>query len=80
MLVTIQDSYPDHSAINKAVDLIDSSASERVMEQEGKAHADWWNNYYTASFVSIPHPQMESLYWGLQYRLGFHDAQRGALV
>jgi len=69
LLVTIQDSYPDHSAINKAVDLIASSAFEHVMEQEGKAHTEWWNNYYTASFVSIPHPQMESLYWGLQYRL-----------
>ncbi len=69
LLITIQDSYPDESATTKAVRLINSSLPERVIDEEVKKHIAWWNNYYTASFVSIPHPQMESLYWGLQYRL-----------
>lgn len=69
LLITIQDSYPDDSAIADAVYLISSSLPEHVIEKEQKEHLAWWNKYYTASFVSVPHPQMESLYWGLQYRL-----------
>lgn len=69
LLITIQDSYPDDSAITDAVHLISSSLPERVIEEEVRKHFAWWNQYYKASFVSIPHPQMESLYWGLQYRL-----------
>ena len=69
LLVTIQDSHEDDSAITDAVELIQQTANKEEFKAQEKAHKEWWNNYYTASFISIPHPQMESLYWGLQYRL-----------
>lgn len=69
LLITVQDSYPDKSAVKKAVDLITQHLPEKQLEAQLLFHKNWWNNYYTASFISIPHPKMESLYWGLQYRL-----------
>lgn len=69
LLITIQDSYPDKSAVEKAVGLITRNLTEEQMEEQGAFHKKWWNEYYTASFISVPHPRMESLYWGLQYRL-----------
>lgn len=49
--------------------MLNEYADENKMKTAFNAHRDWWNNFYTQSFVSIPHPQMESLYWGLQYKL-----------
>ncbi|MEG1544221.1 MAG: hypothetical protein RR382_06815 [Tannerellaceae bacterium] len=70
LIITIQDSYPGNQAIEKAVQLINRHVVEKEMEEQLAAHKKWWNKYYTASFISIPHPRMESLYWGLQYKLG----------
>ena len=69
LLITIQDTHKDDAAINNAVALIQQAADEQKLNEQLKAHKNWWNQYYTASFISIPHPQMESLYWGLQYKL-----------
>lgn len=69
LLITVQDDYPKDTDLNKSVSLLNEYANENKMETAINAHRSWWNNFYTNSFVSIPHPQMESLYWGLQYKL-----------
>ena len=69
LLITIQDTHLDNSAVDNAITLINEVATEQHFSEQLSLHKDWWNKYYTASFISIPHPQMESLYWGLQYKL-----------
>jgi hypothetical protein len=32
-------------------------------------HRNWWHNYYTSSFISIPDKRIESFYWMQLYRL-----------
>jgi len=34
------------------------------------SHRRWWHAYYPASFLSIPHPRMESCYWIQVYKFG----------
>ncbi|MDL2256260.1 hypothetical protein LJC38_06720, partial [Parabacteroides sp. OttesenSCG-928-K15] len=70
LLITIQDTYPDDMSSQKAVDIINQYQKKEEFTQQQEQHKMWWNAYYKASFISIPHPQMESLYWGLQYKLG----------
>lgn len=79
LIITIQDSYPDKSAIEKAVGLITRNLPGKQMEEQYSFHKKWWNNYYTASFISIPHPRMESLYWGLQYKLASMMRKGGSI-
>lgn len=69
LLITVQDDYPQNTDLNRVASLLNEYADENKMKTAFNAHRDWWNNFYTQSFVSIPHPQMESLYWGLQYKL-----------
>lgn len=45
-----------------------TGASAHLPELE-KSHRAWWNAYYPASFVSVPHEQLESLYWIQMYKL-----------
>lgn len=69
LLIAIRDDYPENTDLDKIASFINRYAEEATMEVAAKEHKDWWNHFYTKSFVSIPHPQMESLYWGLQYKL-----------
>lgn len=69
LIVTVRDSYPNQTDIRKLADFINRYADEEALDAETERHREWWNSYYTHSFISIPHPQMESLYWGLQYKL-----------
>lgn len=69
LLVTVRDDYPENTDLDSVVSFLNEHEKEALMEDAFKAHKNWWNKYYTKSFVSIPHPQMESLYWGLQYKL-----------
>lgn len=35
-----------------------------------EAHREWWHNYYPRSFVRLPDPGLEALYWQTIYRFG----------
>lgn len=34
------------------------------------AHRNWWHDFYTASFISIPDAKLENYYWIQMYKLG----------
>ncbi|MCX6874047.1 MAG: alpha-L-fucosidase [Verrucomicrobia bacterium] len=68
-IVSIANSYPEASAVQTALaDVRRCSALDQTAWVQ--AHRDWWHNYYTRSFVTIPDPGLESLYWQTIYRLG----------
>jgi hypothetical protein len=68
-LVTIANSYPAATAANTAVaDLARFKKSDATAWQ--KAHRDWWHGYFQQSFITIPDPQLEALYWQTIYRFG----------
>lgn len=70
LLLSVRDDYPESTNLEELYILINKYADEEQYKMVEKKHKDWWHDYYTKSLVSIPHPQMESLYWGLQYKLG----------
>jgi hypothetical protein len=79
LLATIQDSYPDYEAIETAKKIIKKLESEGEAEQQIIAHRNWWNNYYTKSFISIPDAKMESVYWIQQYKFASMMRKDGPL-
>ncbi|MHC4753932.1 MAG: hypothetical protein ACYTBP_02195 [Planctomycetota bacterium] len=53
------------------------SAVKKVCELKGKSyqnwkqkHYDWWGDYYSKSFVSVPEIPLETMYWTQVYKLG----------
>ncbi|WP_298350707.1 glycosyl hydrolase family 95 catalytic domain-containing protein [Runella sp.] len=52
-----------------AVATIKAGLQKKVSDME-KAHRNWWHNYYSASFISIPDARLESFYWIQLYKLG----------
>ena len=69
LFISIADKFPKGSSVDDAV-----SAVERAVESDFEtfvqAHRKWWQQYYPASFISIPHAKMESYYWIQMYKLG----------
>ncbi|MEI6323775.1 MAG: glycoside hydrolase family 95-like protein [bacterium] len=55
-------SAEDAVATIKAAQTLDLSSLE-------KSHRDWWHQFYSASFVSIPDARIESFYWIQLYKL-----------
>ncbi|MCK5280047.1 MAG: hypothetical protein KAK04_15945 [Cyclobacteriaceae bacterium] len=70
LLITVQDSYPGHESVEKAVENIKQLSLPGKIEEQISAHRKWWNNFYTKSFISVPHEKMESVYWINQYKFG----------
>lgn len=70
LLISIKDSYPGNTNLDELLSLIHKYSDAKVYSQALQEHRSWWHAYYSRSFLSIPHSQMESLYWGLQYKLG----------
>ena len=68
-IVSIANSHPESTAARTAVSdvkrilALDRSGWEQV-------HRDWWQAYYSRSFVAIPDRGLESLYWQTIYRFG----------
>jgi len=68
-IVSIAKSYPEWSAADTAVeDVARFLKCDKVIWTE--AHRNWWHTYYPLSFVAIPDPGLESLYWQTIYRFG----------
>lgn len=45
------------------------SAADTPVDQLLSEHRAWWHAFYPQSFVSIPHPKMESFYWIQLYKI-----------
>ena len=79
LFITIQDSYPGNEAKKGAIEIIKKLEKKSAVEELIAAHRDWWHNFYKASFVSIPHAKMESVYWIQQYKLASMMRKNGPL-
>lgn len=68
-IATIANDYPGAEAGRRALEEI-----RRFLTLDRSdwitRHRDWWHAYYSRSFVTIPDPSLESLYWQSIYRLG----------
>lgn len=68
LVITVQDSYPGNESLEMAVENIQQLIQSGQIEEQIASHRSWWNKYYKASFISIPHAKMESVYWIQQYK------------
>jgi len=69
LFVSIADRFPEGGSVDEAVVAVERAAGADF-DAFVQAHRAWWKAYYPASFVSIPHPKMESFYWIQIYKLG----------
>jgi alpha-L-fucosidase 2 len=68
-IVSIANSYPESTAAETSV--VDVKRFLKLDSNScTKAHRNWWHNYYTMSFITIPDKSLESLYWQTIYRFG----------
>lgn len=79
LLITVQDSYPDHKSLESAVENIKKLAQPGEIDRQIQSHREWWNDYYKKSFISIPHAKMESVYWIQQYKFASMMRKNGPL-
>lgn len=69
LYVSIAMSYPELTSPADAVESIDKAILTGIDELV-KSHRNWWNNFYTSSFVSFPDTKLESYYWLQIYKIG----------
>jgi len=69
------------SGISKNVALknIQHAVSQSVSDIE-KLHRDWWHQFYSKSFLSIPDVRMESFYWIQLYKMATCSRPDGPAV
>lgn len=79
LLITIQDSYPGNEAVDSAIEVIERLSKKGEAEKQHDLHCKWWNNFYKASFISIPDAKMESTYWIQQYKFASMMRKNGTL-
>lgn len=79
LFVTIQDSYPGKESVELAVEKIKEISIPEKTDEEIKKHRAWWNDFYTRSFISVPHTRMESVYWIQQYKFASMMREEGPL-
>ena len=68
-VVSIANSYPESTAAKTAVADVQRFLKLDIRNWI-KIHRNWWHNYYTRSFITIPDKSLESLYWQTIYRFG----------
>jgi hypothetical protein len=61
-------SYPGTMAAETAVKNVRHAASQEIKNFE-KSHREWWHNYYSKSFLSLPNSRLESFYWIQLYKM-----------
>ena len=69
MFLTISHSPDSRSAKTESRSRLASLQPNRGQELS-RAHSDWWQKYYPASFLTVPDTRLEALYWMEMYRLG----------
>lgn len=68
-IASIAHSHPAATAADTAV--ADIGRFQKVeADAWQKSHRDWWHRYFQQSFISIPDPKLEALYWQTIYRFG----------
>jgi alpha-L-fucosidase 2 len=68
-LVSIAHTHPASTAADKTfADIVRFQKADAKVWSE--THRDWWHRYYQQSFVSLPDPKLEALYWQTIYRFG----------
>ncbi|HEY3379477.1 MAG TPA: alpha-L-fucosidase [Armatimonadota bacterium] len=79
LILSVAQSYPEQTSVQQAcahvnAALVTGSAALR------ETHQAWWQQYYPASFLSIPDARLESFYWIQMYKLASATrADRSAL-
>jgi len=69
LFVSIADRFPEGGSADEAIAAVERAAGADF-DAFVQAHRAWWRAYYPASFLSVPHPAMESFYWIQMYKLG----------
>ncbi len=72
LLVSIADSFPDAStgpaARDEAARAVAAAAAQGP-DRLRRSHQAYWHAYYPQSFLTVPHPRIESFYWIQMYKL-----------
>ena len=70
----IEHSYPETNAAEKSKKIVNKAIATGYTKLQ-YTHRKWWNNYYPASFITLPEGRKENFYWAQMYKLA--SATRG---
>jgi alpha-L-fucosidase 2 len=68
IVVSVADSFPDNRARDEAAQAVAAAVGQGA-ERLRRTHQAFWHSYYPQSFLSLPHPRIESFYWIQMYKL-----------
>lgn len=79
LIVSIGKNYPTENVWfnaqagtgrEQALQVLESKLQESRTSDWRSIHTTWWSNYYERSFLSVPSPRVETVYWIQMYKLG----------
>lgn len=79
LLVSIEHSYPEATAVKDAVAHL-QQVEDESLDSMVKRHRVWWHNYYPKSFISLDDTRMESFYWIQVYKFAAGARQGRAFM
>lgn len=76
LYITINHAYPDTLATELG------KSEFRMVLRKGfqrvrHAHRNWWHDFYSASFVTLPDGVVENFYWAQMYKMGSSMREEG---
>ncbi|WP_146602527.1 glycosyl hydrolase family 95 catalytic domain-containing protein [Novipirellula aureliae] len=77
--LSVQHSYPDANAIDKAIAAV-RIASSADNDSWLASHRVWWHEYYPQSFLSTGDGYWDSFYWVQQYKLACATRKNGWII
>lgn len=69
LYITINHAYPDTLATELGKSEF-RSVLLKGYKRVRNAHRNWWHDFYSASFVSLPDGMVENFYWAQMYKMG----------
>jgi hypothetical protein len=79
LLVSIEHSYPEATAVTDAVAHL-RKVKDESLDSMVQRHRVWWHNYYPKSFISLDDTRMESFYWIQVYKFAAGARQGRAFM
>lgn len=69
LYITINHAYPDTLATELGKNEF-RMILRKGYKRARNSHRNWWHNFYSASFVSLPDAAVENFYWAQMYKMG----------
>ena len=79
LFASVANEVPSTGSATKAAESVRAGLAQGMKALEA-SHRGWWHEYWPASFVSVPDPELESHYWIQMYKMATATRADRALI